>query len=118
MRATADEVVKVIATNRKATHDFHIHDRIEAGIQLENIGPGHQHIDLVYFAVPQDGAHQVAEHCVAEVGAAWFSLAELGALGADDEIQAWCQRALNEVEAGPSGLSSASREGILSVKSD
>ena len=34
MRATADEIVKVIATNRKATHEFAIHDRIEAGIQL------------------------------------------------------------------------------------
>ena len=34
MKATADEILKVIATNRKATHDFHIHDRIEAGIQL------------------------------------------------------------------------------------
>lgn len=34
MKAAASEVVKVIATNRKATHDFHIHDRIEAGIQL------------------------------------------------------------------------------------
>lgn len=26
--------VKVIATNRKATHDFHIHERLEAGIVL------------------------------------------------------------------------------------
>ena len=26
--------IKVIATNRKATHDFTIHERIEAGIQL------------------------------------------------------------------------------------
>jgi len=26
--------IKVIATNRKATHDFHIHDRFEAGIVL------------------------------------------------------------------------------------
>jgi len=26
--------VKVIATNRKASHDFHIHERIEAGIVL------------------------------------------------------------------------------------
>jgi 8-oxo-dGTP pyrophosphatase MutT (NUDIX family) len=23
-----------------------------AGVQLENIGPGHQHIDLIYFAAP------------------------------------------------------------------
>ena len=28
------EPIKVIATNRKATHDFAIHERIEAGIQL------------------------------------------------------------------------------------
>jgi SsrA-binding protein len=34
VKATASEIVKVIATNRKATHDFHIHDRMEAGIQL------------------------------------------------------------------------------------
>src|SRR5262245_36966675 len=26
--------VKVIATNRKATHDFHIHERLEAGVVL------------------------------------------------------------------------------------
>ena len=34
MRAAADDILKVIATNRKATHDFHIHDKFEAGIQL------------------------------------------------------------------------------------
>jgi len=28
------EPIKVIATNRKATHDFTVHERIEAGIQL------------------------------------------------------------------------------------
>ena len=28
------EPIKVIATNRKATHDYTIHDRIEAGVQL------------------------------------------------------------------------------------
>ena len=28
------EPIKVIATNRKATHDFTIHERIEAGVQL------------------------------------------------------------------------------------
>ena len=34
MKATEAEIVKVIATNRKATHDFRIHERMEAGIQL------------------------------------------------------------------------------------
>ncbi len=28
------EPLKIIATNRKATHDFFVHERIEAGIQL------------------------------------------------------------------------------------
>jgi SsrA-binding protein len=31
---TAEPILKVVATNRKATHDFHVHERIEAGIQL------------------------------------------------------------------------------------
>jgi SsrA-binding protein len=31
---SAEPILKVIATNRKATHDFTIHDRYEAGISL------------------------------------------------------------------------------------
>jgi SsrA-binding protein len=34
MAKPAADAVRVIATNRKATHDFHIHDRLEAGIAL------------------------------------------------------------------------------------
>ena len=34
MGKTAPDVVKVIATNRKATHDFAIHERMEAGVAL------------------------------------------------------------------------------------
>ncbi|MBA3393791.1 MAG: SsrA-binding protein SmpB [Deltaproteobacteria bacterium] len=34
MTKTKSEELRVIATNRKATHDFHIHDRLEAGIAL------------------------------------------------------------------------------------
>ena len=34
MAKTAPDVVRVIATNRKATHDFHIHEKFEAGIAL------------------------------------------------------------------------------------
>src|SRR5262249_61766619 len=30
----AADAVRAIATNRKATHDFHIHERFEAGIAL------------------------------------------------------------------------------------
>ena len=34
MAQAAADAIKVIATNRKASHDFHIHERIEAGLVL------------------------------------------------------------------------------------
>src|SRR5438094_8829172 len=34
MGKTGEAIVKVVATNRKATHDFAIHERIEAGVVL------------------------------------------------------------------------------------
>ena len=34
MAKPASDAIRVIASNRKATHDFHIHDRMEAGIAL------------------------------------------------------------------------------------
>lgn len=34
MRAAASDITKVIATNRKATHDYAVHDKVEAGIAL------------------------------------------------------------------------------------
>jgi SsrA-binding protein len=33
-KAVARDAVRVIATNRKASHDFHIHEKMEAGIVL------------------------------------------------------------------------------------
>lgn len=62
-----------------------------AGIQLEQIGPDHQHIDLIYFATgsPADPREQVA----------WFGLNELGPLDLTEEVIAWCHLA---VETGAS----------------
>ncbi len=34
MRATREEITKVIATNRKASHDYEIHEKHEAGLRL------------------------------------------------------------------------------------
>jgi SsrA-binding protein len=34
MAKPAADPIRVIATNRKASHDFHIHDRMEAGVVL------------------------------------------------------------------------------------
>src|SRR3954464_9355129 len=35
MAKTGEAILKVVAQNRKATHDFHIHERFEAGIALK-----------------------------------------------------------------------------------
>lgn len=34
MAKTSEPILKVVATNRKASHDFYIHERMEAGIAL------------------------------------------------------------------------------------
>jgi len=34
MAKTGEPILKVVAQNRKATHDFHIHERLEVGISL------------------------------------------------------------------------------------
>lgn len=59
------------------------------GIQLEDIAPGHQHIDLIY----------VAELIVPETpvplpeGAGWYGPDEWPALGLTAEVIGWCERA-------------------------
>jgi hypothetical protein len=59
------------------------------GIQLENIRPGVQHIDLVYFAVAEADGWQVTAESAARERAGWYAPDELPALGANDEIQQW-----------------------------
>lgn len=62
-----------------------------AGIQLEDIAPGHQHIDLVYFAVPADSQAMTP----LPEGAGWFDDAALADLPLTDEVRAWCHKALH-----------------------
>ena len=71
---------------------------IPAGIQVEDIYPGHQHIDLVYFAVPDPDAPRSAEvdpRLAESDQVAWYPASDLAQLGATDEIQAWARRALD-----------------------
>jgi 8-oxo-dGTP pyrophosphatase MutT (NUDIX family) len=71
---------------------------VPSGIQVENIYPGHQHIDLVYFAVPVDDAVLEIDASLAALDrVGWYALDELVSLGVDDEIQAWSQRALDAI---------------------
>lgn len=61
-----------------------------AGIQLEAIAPGHEHIDLVYFATGEPAAPID--------GVGWFDPEELGTLSLTDEVAAWCRAAVAAVD--------------------
>ena len=60
-----------------------------AGIQLEQIGPNHQHIDLIYYAIgaPAETRQQVG----------WFALSELAPLELTEEITTRCALAIAAV---------------------
>jgi 8-oxo-dGTP pyrophosphatase MutT (NUDIX family) len=71
------------------------------GIQLEDISPGHQHIDLVYAARPIAG---VPEALLAEEGVgglAWYGPAEWASLGVTAEVTGWARAALDVIGSLP-----------------
>lgn len=56
------------------------------GMQLEDISPGHQHIDLIYFATGEPAEPRQ------DVG--WFNEQEWQPLALTEEVAAWCRAAL------------------------
>lgn len=68
---------------------------IPRGIQVERIAPGHEHIDLVYFAVPVGSTRLRSNSESTQIG--WFGPRELARLGLTEEIRLWTQRALAEL---------------------
>jgi 8-oxo-dGTP pyrophosphatase MutT (NUDIX family) len=56
------------------------------GIQLADIGPGHQHIDLIYLARGETEGNGVG---------AWVSRDQLRDLELTEEVHAWCEIALD-----------------------
>ena len=63
-----------------------------AGVQLEDIGPGHQHIDLIYFARPTGPTTIREEFLVDRVG--WYAPEDWDAISVNAEVRGWCERAL------------------------
>lgn len=57
-----------------------------AGVQLAEIAPGHQHIDLVYFATAKGG--------ILTGSAAWFDEKALHSLELTEEVHMWCVLAM------------------------
>src|SRR5262249_25310147 len=71
---------------------------VPAGIQVEDIHPGHQHIDLVYFARPEQdnvSAAAVDPRLAESDRVGWYSVDDLKSVGASEEIQMWARRALD-----------------------
>ena len=71
---------------------------VPAGIQIERIYPGHEHIDLVYFAIPDPddlNAAEVDPWLAESDRVGWYAADELVELGANAEIQAWARRAFD-----------------------
>jgi ADP-ribose pyrophosphatase YjhB (NUDIX family) len=69
------------------------------GVQVENIRPGVQHIDLVYFAVADDDGATILDEHAARDRAGWYDPSELPGLGANDEIQQWVAKVVRVAAA-------------------
>jgi 8-oxo-dGTP pyrophosphatase MutT (NUDIX family) len=63
-----------------------------AGVQLENIEPGHQHIDLIYFATPAGPTEIHPNYNKDKVG--WYDPADWDNMRLNAEVRGWCERAL------------------------
>jgi ADP-ribose pyrophosphatase YjhB (NUDIX family) len=68
-----------------------------AGVQLENIGPGHQHIDLIYFARPS-GATRIRDD-FSEDKVGWYGPEDWDEMRLNAEVRGWCERALQALGA-------------------
>lgn len=66
--------------------------RRPAGVQLEPIGPGHEHIDLIYFALPEDST-RISQEFEGDL-TGWYGPAQWDALPLNAEVRGWCERAL------------------------
>jgi hypothetical protein len=67
------------------------------GVQLADISPGHQHIDLVYLARGLSDGNAEAH---------WASSDDLAALELTAEVRSWCEIALDRLGEGKQSTSS------------
>lgn len=70
------------------------------GIQIENISPGHQHIDLIYFARPVVGSMGMLPDVLE--GMRWLTAEEFSMIDLTDEVAAWARKALAALRQGDS----------------
>lgn len=66
------------------------------GVQLSRIAAGHEHVDLIYLAVPEPG---YAGGLIDDPTLGWYGPDDLARLPLSDEIRAWSRLALEELAA-------------------
>lgn len=64
------------------------------GIQLEDIAPGHQHIDLIYFARPVDAEPAIPPELTERDRVGWYAPEEMELMDVNEEIRSWCEKAV------------------------
>ena len=69
--------------------------RRPAGVQLENIGPGHQHIDLIYFATQTGPTKIHPNYNEDKVG--WYGPDDWNTMALNAEVRGWCERAISDL---------------------
>lgn len=67
------------------------------GIQLEPIVPGHEHIDLIYFARPVEPYAGELPLRDEDPSLGWYDADALARLALTEEMRAWCMLALREL---------------------
>ena len=70
------------------------------GVQLSRIGDGHEHVDLIYLAVPEVG---YAGGLIDDPTLGWYGPDDLARLPLSDEIRAWTTLALAELAEAVGG---------------
>lgn len=65
------------------------------GVQLETIAPGHEHIDLIYFARPLEPYEGALEPSEPELN--WYGPEEIARLPLTEELRQWTRLALAEL---------------------
>lgn len=68
------------------------------GVQVENISPGHQHIDLIYFARPVDAITSSLPEVLE--GMRWLAEEDFPTVDLTDEVAAWARKALVALRQG------------------
>jgi ADP-ribose pyrophosphatase YjhB (NUDIX family) len=62
------------------------------GIQLEDISPGHQHIDLIYFARPVDATPEIMPALIEDMR--WVAERDFASIELTLEVETWACKAL------------------------